>query len=102
MSVVKIITGTGLVCVVPMNGHVTPVQVIHTIILVRTPNQLLDPVAAANIFHQIKKGGKGGIRYGIGVCGVRSNFNGDCPVVIGAVAGTPRTILFIHGKANGT
>ena len=75
---------------------------IHTIILVRTPYQLLDPVPLANIRYQIQQGRISLGGNGVGVGGVGSNFNGDCPVVIGAVAGTPRTILFINGKANGT
>ena len=102
VSGIKIFPRTGFVGEVTMNGHIASVPMVHTVILVRTPYQLLDPVPLANIRYQIQQGrislGGDGVRVG----GVGSNFNGDCPVVIGAVAGTPRTILFIHGKANGT
>ena len=101
MPGIKIFARTGFVGKVTVYSHVAPVQVVHTIILVRTPHQLLNPVPLANIRYQIQQGGISLGDNGVGVGSIRRNFNGDCPVVIGAVAGTLRTILFIHGKTNG-
>ena len=72
VSLVEICTGTRLVRIVSVNGHVTTVKVIHALVLVSTPNELLDTVTAANISHKLNEGIVSPVGNGIRLFGVRS------------------------------
>ena len=82
MTVIQIITGAGLVCIIPVNGHVATVQVVHALVLVRRPYQFLDTVTAANIGYKVEHCGIRFIVHRIRVFGIACDLDGDSAVVI--------------------
>ena len=52
VTVIQVIAGAGLVGVVTVNGHITTIQMVHTIILNGRPHQLLDAVPFTDVSHR--------------------------------------------------
>ena len=69
--------------------------------LVPEPEQLLGPVPAANVRHQVQQSGIGRRRDLVGVLGLAGRLNGDGAVVVGHAGGTPAPVLFLHAQSDG-
>ena len=96
VAVIQIITRTSLVCIIAVNGHIAPVQVIHTVLFVGGPYKALDPVSLADVSHQVKKRGERLFIDRVRVLCIGRDFDRDRSVIVGRGRTTPGTILFFH------
>ena len=76
-----------------MNGHIAPVQVIHTVLFVGGPYKALDPVSFADVSHQVKKRGERLFIDRVRVLCIGRDFDRDRSVIVGRRRTTPGTIL---------
>ena len=100
MPFVEVCTGTALIRVVSVHGHVAAVLVIHAVGLICGPYKLLDTVSLTNINEQVDE-------CGIGLCidcvrlfGVTGDLNRDCAIVVRRVRGAPRAVFLLDIHAD--
>ena len=102
-AAVQPITRAGLVGKPAMDGQhhfVRLGRVVQRLGLVRKPDQLLFPVALADIRTQLDQGIVDLAVHGIGCGGVAGALNGDGTLVILPAGRTPGAVLFLHTERN--
>ena len=96
VAIVEPVARAGFRVVVSVRGHVAAVQVVDAVVFAGRPDQLLDPVALADVGHEIQQGVVCLILDGIGVSGVAGDLDGDGALVVGVGRGTPRAVALVH------
>ena len=96
MAVIQVVARTSLVCIIAVNGHIAPVQVIHTVLFVGGPHKAFDPVSLADVSHQVKKRGERLFIDCVRVLCIGRDFDRDRSVIVGRGRTTPGTVLFFH------
>ena len=96
VAVVEPVTRAGFRSIVPVHGHVTAVQVVHAVVFVGRPDELLDPVALADVGHEIQQRVVCLAVHRIGVSGVAGDLDGDGALVVGVGRCAPRAVALVH------
>ena len=96
VAIVEPVARAGFRSVVPVHGHVTAVQVVHAVVFVGRPDELLDPVALADVGHEIQQRVVCLAVHRIGVSGVAGDLDGDGALVVGVGRCAPRAVALVH------
>ena len=96
VAVIQVVARTSLVCIIAVNGHIAPVQVIHTVLFVGGPHKTFDPVSLADVSHQVNKRGECLFIDCVRVLCIGRDFDRDRSVIVGRGRTTPGTVLFFH------
>ena len=96
VAVVEPVARAGFVRIVPVHGHVAAVQVVHALVFVGRPDELGDPVALADVGHEIQQRVVCLAVHRIGVSGVAGDLDGDGALVVGVGRCAPRAVALVH------